>query len=114
VKVPGGVRAPAALPEPGHPQLPALQDHVQGRAEQDQAPHQDKVRVRAFPFDIIRIWRIWPGRIIRILPGHNLSMTRSIRIQRFCLLFDKMEPPRQDQAPHQDKVRDPSFGIIRI
>ena len=44
VQVPSGVRAPAALPEPGHPQLPALQDHVQGRAEQDQAPHQDKVR----------------------------------------------------------------------
>ncbi len=28
--------------------------------------------------------------------------------------FDKMEPPRQDQATHQDKVRAPPFGIIRI
>jgi hypothetical protein len=28
--------------------------------------------------------------------------------------FDKMEPPRQDQATHQDKVRAPLFGLIRI
>jgi hypothetical protein len=48
VEVPGGVRAPDALPEPGHSQLHALQDHVQGRAEQDQAPHQ--VKVRAYHF----------------------------------------------------------------
>ncbi len=55
-----------------------------------------------------------PGRIIQILPGHNPSMTRSIRIKLFCLFFDKMEPPRQDQATHQDKDRVSPFGIIRI
>jgi hypothetical protein len=133
---------------------------------QDQATHQDKVRVS--PFGIIRIdpgriiqilpghnpnmtlilqyndfafffWTKWSlqgrtriltktrleslhsvlseydlGRIIEILPGHNPNMTPYIRIQRFCLFFDKMEPPRQDQIAHQDKVRAPPFGIIWI
>ncbi len=39
------------------------------------------------------------------MPDHNPNMTLSIGIQQFAFFFDKMEPPRQDQAPHQDKVR---------
>ncbi len=92
MQVPSGVRAPAALPEPGHPQLPALQDHVQGWAEQDQAPHQDKVRDHH-----------------SVLSEYGQYGPVESSEYWFSLFLDKMEPPRQDQAPHQDKVRAPPF-----
>ncbi len=76
--------------------------------KQDQAAQQGMVRAHHSVMS-----EYDPGRIWQILPGHNPNMTLSITIQRFCL-FGEMEPPRQDQAIQQDKVRAPPFGIIRI